>query len=164
MSQKSFPTQLGLNADVRAKLATILNQHLVDILDLRTQTKNAHWNVKGPNFYSLHLLFDTLAESLDDPIDAIAERITALGGVAHGTARDAAKASRVPEYPADTHDGLKLVAALVERWGTVANFVRTAIDETDTLGDKDAADLFTGISRDLDKHVWFLESHLQGDR
>ncbi|MCZ2343720.1 MAG: DNA starvation/stationary phase protection protein Dps [Bacteroidales bacterium] len=164
MSQKSFPTKIHLAAEVRASVTAILNQHLADILDLRSQTKNAHWNVKGPHFYSLHLLFDTLAESLDDPIDELAERITALGGVAHGSTRDVAKTSRVTEYPAGTHDGLKLVAALVERWGAVANTARAAIDETDSLGDKDTADLFTGISRDLDKHVWFLESHLQGDR
>lgn len=164
MSKKSFATRIDMAVEVRASVAALLNQHLADILDLRTQTKNAHWNVKGPHFYSLHLLFDTLAESLDEPVDAIAERITALGGVAHGSARDVVNASRVAAYPADTHDGLKLVAALVERWGAVANSVRAAIDETDSLGDKDAADLFTGISRDLDKHVWFLESHLQGDR
>lgn len=164
MAKKSFSTKIDLPADDRAKLTALLNQQLADTTDLRMQTKHAHWNVKGPGFYSLHLLFDSLAESLDDPIDDIAERITALGGVAYGTPREVAKATRVPEFPADAHDSMKVVGLLIERWATVASSTRAAIDEAEKYGDKDTADLFTGLSRDLDKHLWFLEAHLQGDR
>jgi starvation-inducible DNA-binding protein len=157
----TFPSRNDLSADSRAKAVALLNQHLADTFDLMSQTKFAHWNVKGPNFYQLHLLFDKLAETLEDRVDDIAERATALGGVATGTARQAAAASRVAEFPAGVHKGLDVVAALADRYAAVGKAVRAAIDQADDFGDKDTADLFTGISRDLDQALYFLESHLQ---
>src|SRR6476646_3120699 len=82
--ETKFPTRNDIPADNRTKLVSILNQHLADTVDLMSQTKFAHWNVKGPNFYQLHLLFDELAEKLEQHVDEIAERATALGGVAMG--------------------------------------------------------------------------------
>jgi starvation-inducible DNA-binding protein len=158
----TFSTRNDLAAETRAKAVSLLNQHLADAFDLMSQTKFAHWNVKGPNFYSLHLLFDKLAETLEDQVDEIAERTTALGGVATGTARQAASTSRVAEFPAGVHKGLDVVAALVDRYAAVGKAVRAAIDEADDLGDKDTADLFTQVSRELDQSVYFLESHLHG--
>ena len=157
-----FSTRIDLPADKREKLIDILNQHLADTFDLMSQTKFAHWNVKGPNFYQLHKLFDELAEGLEEHVDEIAERVTALGGVATGTARQAAASSRVPEFPAGVHKGLDVVAALADRYAAVGSAVRAAIDEADDLGDKDTADLFTSVSRDLDQSLYFLEAHLQG--
>jgi starvation-inducible DNA-binding protein len=154
-------TRNDLSADTRAKVGEILNQLLADTFDLRSQCKQAHWNVKGANFIALHKLFDELTDSLDEPIDTLAERITALGGVALGTARMAAKASRLPEFPTDGAQDLGFVELLAERFADLGKSMREAIDETDELGDKDAADICTGISRDLDKHLWFLEAHLQ---
>jgi starvation-inducible DNA-binding protein len=158
----TFPTRNDIDAGNRAKLVSLLNQHLADTFDLMSQTKFAHWNVKGPNFYHLHLLFDTLAEKVSEHVDDIAERVTALGGVATGTARQSAATSRVPEFPAGVFKDMAVVAALADRYAAVSNAMRDAIDDADELGDKDTADLFTEVSRDLDKSLYFLESHLQG--
>lgn len=162
MAARLFPTRIDFPADRRRELVALLNAHLADLTDLRTQTKYAHWNVKGPTFISLHELFDKLAEGLDDLIDDTAERATALGGVATGTARQVAAASRLPEFPADTHAGPSVVEALAVRYAAQAKAAREAIDAADNLGDADTADLFTAVSRDLDKSLWFLEAHLQG--
>jgi starvation-inducible DNA-binding protein len=159
---KTFSTRHDLPADARQKLVAILNQQLADTTDLRTQTKHAHWNVKGPNFIALHKLFDELAAQLSEYADEIAERATALGGVATGTARVVAATSRVPEFPPDAFDWKAVVTALADRYANLARTTREAIDQSDELGDQDTADLFTEVSRGLDKSLWFLEAHLQG--
>jgi starvation-inducible DNA-binding protein len=158
----AFPTRIDIDAENRTKLISILNQHLADTFDLMSQTKFAHWNVKGPNFIALHKLFDELAEKLEEHVDEIAERATALGGVAMGTARQAAAMSHTPEFPSGVHKGLDVVTALADRYAALGKSVRAAIDESDELGDKDTADLFTALSRELDQSLYFLESHLQG--
>ena len=154
-------TRNDLNAESREKIVTLLNQHLADTFDLYSQTKQAHWNVKGPHFIALHELFDKLAAQLADDVDTIAERATALGGTARGTARQSAAASRLPEYPPDATTGTQHVEALAVRYAALATTCRSAIDAASQLGDADTADLFTEISRELDKSLWFLESHLQ---
>lgn len=154
-------TSNDLPADQREQLVGLLNQQLADTFDLMSQTKEAHWNVKGPNFYQLHELFDELAANLNGHIDTIAERVTALGGLATGTARMAAAASRLPEYPIEVTRDLEVVGCMVERYANLAASTRGAIDAADELGDADTADLFTEVSRDLDKHLWFLEAHVQ---
>ena len=159
---KSFSTRHDLPADARQKLIALLNQQLADTTDLRTQTKHAHWNVKGSNFIALHKLFDELAALLNGFIDEIAERATALGGVATGTARVVAANSRVPEFPPDAFDWKAVVTALADRYANLAKTTREAIDQGDELGDQDTVDLFTDVSRGLDKSLWFLEAHLQG--
>ena len=158
----TFPTRIDIGAESRTKAVSLLNQHLADAFDLMSQTKFAHWNVKGPNFIALHKLFDELAETLEGHVDEIAERATALGGIATGTARQAAASSRVAEFPAGVHKGLDVVAALADRYAALGKTVRAAIDEADDFGDKDTADLFTAVSRDLDQALYFLEAHLQG--
>ncbi len=158
----TFPTRNDIAGDARAKLVSLLNQHLADTFDLMSQTKFAHWNVKGPTFIALHKLFDELAEKLEEHVDEIAERATALGGVALGTARQAAAMSRTSEFPSGTHKGQDVVAALADRFAALGKSVRAAIDRSDELGDKDTADLFTQVSRDLDQSLYFLEAHLQG--
>ncbi len=160
-ASRTFKTRIDLPADKRDKLIALLNQQLADTFDLYSQTKQAHWNVKGAQFYQLHELFDELAEELEEPVDDIAERVTALGGMALGTSRMAAAASRLPEYPLDGGDSMQFVEALATRYAALAATTRTAIDTADGLGDKDTADLFTQVSRLLDKSLWFLEAHLQ---
>ena len=152
-------TNNSLSTKTRSKVAAILNQSLADLSDLYSQTKQAHWNVRGRHFYSLHKLFDDLAGSVEAHLDDIAERVTALGGIAQGTIRQAAAASRLPEFPTAQKDDFAYVAALVERFASAANETRKAIDQTAQLGDADSADLFTGVSRDLDKALWMLEAH-----
>lgn len=158
---KLFTTKNDLATDVRKKAIDLLNQQLADASDLYSQTKQAHWNVKGMHFHQLHLLFDALGESLEEHIDTIAERATALGGVALGTARMAAAASRLPEYPLAAVEGREHLEALTARFANLAKSTRAAIDSASSFGDADTADLFTQASRDLDKHLWFLEAHLQ---
>ena len=162
MAKNLFRTKIDLPADGRAKLVDLLNQQLVNTVDLRSQTKHAHWNVKGPNFYQLHLLFDAHAGSLDEPIDEIAERLTALGGVAKSTAKDVVENTQLADYPHGTHDGMKLVEVLVDRWSTTSNGMRKAIGQADELGDEATADMLTGFVELMDKNLWFLEAHLQG--
>jgi starvation-inducible DNA-binding protein len=154
-------TRNDLNAESREKIVSLLNQHLADTFDLYSQTKQAHWNIKGPQFFALHELFDKLAALLVDDVDTIAERATALGGTAQGTARQSAAVSRLPEYPPDATTGAQHVEALAVRYAALAATCRSAIDAASELRDADTADLFTEISRGLDKSLWFLESHLQ---
>ena len=159
MAKNKNITRIDINPKLRESMTALLNQQLADTLDLYTQVKQAHWNVKGPRFIMLHELFDKLAEELEEPVDNLAERITALGGVARGTARDAAARSRLKEFGRDFHD-LTVVTELAERYAALASTTRAAIDTAGKEGDADTADLFTGISRGLDKALWFLESHL----
>lgn len=158
--QKMYPTRIDLSSDVREQVIEILNKTLAATLDLKTQTKQAHWNVKGMDFYQLHELFDEMATEIEEYTDMVAERVTALAGTALGTARIAASESILPEYPLDIVAGADHVTALAERYSAYAQHVREAIDKTDELGDADTADLYTEISRTIDKRLWFLEAHL----
>jgi starvation-inducible DNA-binding protein len=158
---KLHKSSIDLDAETRDQIVALLNQQLADTFDLYSQTKQAHWNVKGPQFFQLHELFDKLAAELLDHVDTIAERSTTLGGTALGTARMAAAKSRLPEYSAEITGGRKSTEALVTRYAELAATTRAAIDHADELGDVDTADLFTGVSRGLDKSLWFLEAHLQ---
>jgi starvation-inducible DNA-binding protein len=160
-ARKMYVTHIDLPAESRAELIDLLNQQLADIFDLYSQTKQAHWNVKGMQFFQLHELFDDLAESLLEYVDMIAERGVSLGGVALGTARLAAANSSLPELPLDLSESRVFVEAMVERYGQYATSVRRAIDLAEEAGDKDTADLFTEVSRAVDKHLWFLEAHIQ---
>ena len=159
-SGRFYPTRIDLSVDIRTQVVDLLNETLAATLDLKTQIKQAHWNVKGMDFYQLHELFDELATEIEEFADLVAERATALGGTAMGTARLAAQRSILPEYPNDIVDGDEHVTALAERFAKYAAHVRSAIDRTDELGDKDTADMYTEISRTIDKRLWFLESHL----
>jgi len=160
-TKTTFETRNDLSLDTRTKMIELLNQHLADLFDLYSQTKQAHWNVKGMNFIALHELFDELAEPLLEYGDMVAERVTALGGYATGTARMAADNSRLDEFPTDVFDGHDMVVALADRWGVYAAAAREAIDVADQAGDIDTSDLFTEISRGVDKSLWFIEAHIQ---
>jgi len=158
---RRFATQVDLPPEKRERLVEMLNQHLADTFDLMSQTKQAHWNVKGKDFYQLHLLFDEIAEEMAGFVDLIAERATSLGGYATGTVRMAADNSALPEYPVEVTEGMDHVRALVERFGLYANRIRAAIDASGGAGDQPTADLYTEISRAVDKRLWFLEAHIQ---
>jgi starvation-inducible DNA-binding protein len=158
---RSFTTSVDVPAERRAKVVRVLNQHLADSFDLQSQVKQAHWNVKGSDFWQLHKLFDELAERAAEWVDEFAERVTALGGYATGTVRMAAGASTLPEFPTNITDGMEYVRAVATRLSAFTNSAREAIDETDKLGDANTADLFTEISRCADKYLYFLEAHLQ---
>jgi len=156
-----FPTRNDLPAKTRTAIVEQLNHYLADLFDLYSQTKFAHWNVKGSTFYQLHKLFDELAEEVEGAVDEVAERITALGGVAHGTVRMSAKNSRLEEFPSGEHGCEAVVQIVADRFAATGKAVRAGIDEAAKTGDADSADLLTEISRMLDKSLYFLESHLQ---
>ena len=158
--QSLYSSRIDLSADIRSGVVGILSQTLAATLDLKTQVKQAHWNVKGLNFYQLHELFDEMASELEEYVDMVAERVTALGATAYGTARVAAALSILPEYPLDAVDGPAHITALAERYALYGKHVREAIAQTDDLGDSDTADMYTEISRTIDKRLWFLEAHL----
>ncbi len=145
----------------REKLVEMLNARLADAIDLKTQAKQAHWNVKGHHFIGLHELFDQVATAVEADVDLIAERVTALGGTAMGTARVVAQKSTLSEYPLEIVDGTAHVDALSTAMADFNKKVRGNIEDADKAGDANTADLLTGISRELDKLLWFVEAHVQ---
>jgi starvation-inducible DNA-binding protein len=159
-----YKTRNDLSANIREQSIALLQKRLADAVDLFTQIKQAHWNVKGPNFIALHELFDGVAQIVEDQGDLLAERITALGGRADGTARASAKQSVLAEFPFDITTGVAHVTAVADRLGVFGASVRSAIDSAAQFGDADTADIFTEISREMDKQLWFIEAHLQADK
>jgi len=159
-----YETENDLPKPARIELNQLMNQRLADAVDLQSQIKQAHWNVKGPNFIGLHKLFDEVYGAVESYVDLIAERIVQLGGVAEGTARVAASRTRLPEYPIDIADGTAHVGAVARALSTFGQTARAMIDEADEFDDKDTADIFTEISRGTDKWLWFVEAHSQATK
>ncbi len=145
--------------DKQDGLLTLLNQRLAEAVDLQMKMKQAHWNVKGANFMGLHQLFDSIAEAVAAYVDQIAERIVQLGGVAEGTVRVSAARSKLADYPLVISAGLAHVEAVGKALATFRHEVRNTVDEAEELDDVETADLFIGMSRSLDKWVWFVEAH-----
>ena len=155
------PTQNSLRKPLRRAMIDLLNQQLADVLDLGLQAKQAHWNVKGPHFVGLHELFDKVAEELEEFTDEIAERAVELGGAALGTIQIVVRQSRLPAYRLNLSSGKEHIDALS---GALAKFgasTRTAIDTASQAGDADTSDLFTQVSRGVDKLLWLVEAHAQ---
>ncbi|MEZ4634247.1 MAG: DNA starvation/stationary phase protection protein Dps [Caldilineaceae bacterium] len=142
------------------QMVTLCNQQLANTSDLYSQTKQAHWNVKGIHFEEFHVLFDKMALAIEPYADTIAERVTALGSTALGTTHGG-RASELAEFPADVFDGKEMIQLVVERWATYANSVRGAAEQSDEAGDLVTSDMFIEISTLADKMLWFAEAHLQ---
>lgn len=157
---RAYPSSVGVPENNRQALIALLNARLADSADLRSQVKWAHWNVKGLHFIQLHELFDSVAAHLEEQTDTIAERVTALGGVANGTIREAAAKSGLKEADLTASDGPSMLKFLVHNVGHHANAMRQAVQESNDLDDAITADLFTQLTRELDKDLWFLEAHL----
>lgn len=157
-------TRNSLPDNTRKAMIELLQGSLADGVDLQTQVKQAHWNVKGPDFIGLHELFDEVHSLVEIQVDSIAERLVTLGGVAEGTARAAAERSRLPEYPRQIADGRAHVEALADVLARFCTTCREAIESADEAGDPITADLYTAIARELDKQVWFIEAHVQAER
>jgi starvation-inducible DNA-binding protein len=162
MKTKLNPTKNGLREPIRSEMIELLNQQLADVLDLGLQAKQAHWNVKGPHFIGLHELFDKVAEELEEFTDDIAERAVELGGIAAGTIQVISEKSRLSAYPLNAASGQEHVAALSAALAQFGTTTRQAIDVAAKAGDADTADLFTEVSRGLDKLLWMVEAHAQG--
>ena len=154
-------TRIDIPAAAREQITAMLNQQLADMFDLYSQTKQAHWNVRGSDFYQLHKLFDELAEVLLEDIDLLAERVSALGGVAMGTVHMSAQSSRLPEFPGRMVHCMASVEVLAVRYASVAETTRAAVNIASERQDETTANMLQEISHHLDKSLWFLEAHLQ---
>lgn len=155
-------TKNDLPESIRVKAIALLNEHLAQSIDLMLRSKQAHWNVKGANFIAIHELFDKLNEALSEYVDLIAERAVALGGIAEGLIPLVQQKSKLGEYSLSIFEGkdhLEAIASGLATWGKLA---RHAINQSSEFGDLDTADVFTEVSRGLDKWLWFIEAHLQG--
>ena len=161
---RMYRTENDLSKSSRSEMISLMNHRLADAIDLQLQMKQAHWNVKGPNFIGLHELFDKISESIESYVDLIAERIVQLGGVAEGTIRVAAQHSRLEEYPLEISDGTFHVCAVASALSKFATHIRLTIDEAEELEDPGSADLFTEVSRGVDKWLWFVEAHNQAHK
>ena len=151
------------NTDSNAKKVSVeaLNARLADGIDLALAIKQAHWNLKGPQFIGVHEMLDGFRTEIDEFNDSVAERAVQLGATAFGSTQVVAERTKLPAYPTGIYAIADHIAALIDSYATYANAVRENIDETDEAGDPDTADLFTEISRAVDKHLWFLEAHVQ---
>lgn len=150
-----------LKSNTKNTAVTVLNKRLADAIDLALITKQAHWNLKGIQFIAVHEMLDTFRTALDEHVDIIAERVAQLDAVALGTVQNVAETSALPAYPTDIRKVEDHVKALAERYATLANQVREDIDTLDEAGDAGSADILTAFSRELDKSLWFLKSHLE---
>ena len=157
------PHQTRNDTDSNAKQVSVqaLNARLADGIDLALAVKQAHWNLKGPSFIGIHLMLDGFRAEIDDLNDKVAERAVQLGATAFGSTQAVAEQTKLPAYPTGIYAIADHVAALIDGYAAYANAVRKNIDETDEAGDPDTADLFTEISRAVDKQLWFLEAHVQ---
>ena len=156
-----YPTKNDLPENARVQVIQLLNQRLADCIDLQTQCKHAHWNVKGPSFIALHKLFDEINEEVEEYVDLLAERIVQLGGVADGTAKSVAARTSLLDYPLNLSSGQQHVAALSDALGAFGRTARIGIEEMNELEDAGSADILTEISRGIDKSLWFVEAHQQ---
>lgn len=157
---KLNPTRNSLPEKRREAVIGILLTQLANLIDLHLQTRDAHWNVRGAHFISLHKLFEELGDSVEDEIDPLAERITALGGRAVSGLKEVAGLTELEAFPAKQKGDLHFAKAMADRFAAAGSSARSAIDRAESLGDADSADLLTGISRMLDKSLWLLEAHL----
>ena len=158
---KMYETENDLPEKRRSEMNTLMNERLASAVDLQMQMKQAHWNVKGPSFIGLHELFDQVDEAVESYVDLIAERIVQLGGIAEGTVRVSAARSRLAEYPLAIADGVAHVEAVARALSTFAHEVNSMINEADEMDDMGSADLFTEVSRGIDKWLWLVEAHSQ---
>ncbi len=159
-----YETENDISQRRRTELNALMNQRLASAVDLQMQMKQAHWNVKGPSFIGLHELFDKVDEAVESYVDMIAERIVQLGGIAEGTVRVAASRTRLEEYPLEIAEGMAHVEAVARALSTFRPGSPHTINEADALDDADTADLFTEISRGIDKWLWFVEAHSQAPK
>ena len=160
MYHAQIETKNSLPQSIRVQSVRLLNRNLALAIDLERQAKQAHWNVKGPNFIALHELFDKVAETAEEFTDLLAERATALGGTAEGRVHAIAESSSLPRYPSQIVSEREHVDALSTALATFGKTAREAIDEAERFGDADTADVFTEISRETDKQLWLVEAHL----
>ena len=156
-------TKIDLPQESREKLIELLNARLADAIDVTMQAKQAHWNVRGPSFFSLHQVFDKVSEEFEEYVDLLAERVAQLGGTVEGAIRLAAKHSVIAEYPLEITGGRAHVDALSTALYSFGRLARQAIAGAEGFDDADTADILTEVSRGTDQLLWLVEAHLQAE-
>jgi len=156
-----YATAIDLSETKRVQIIELCNASLAEAVDLQLHCKHAHWNVKGPNFIALHQLFDQVNESVEDYIDLIAERAVQLGGIANSTAHVVTTWAHMPENDTQSASERDYVQSLSGALASFGKIAREAIGKSNEFDDAVAADIFTEISRGLDKWLWMVEAHLQ---
>ena len=159
-----YKTKNSMPESTRAQMVDLLNSCLATCLDAGMNSKQAHWNVKGPNFIALHELFDQIYQSFSGYSDLIAERLVQLGGIAEGTAQFASKKSCIKEYPVALSEGHSHIEYLSDTLSGAGAQIQKGINSCNEVRDADTADILTEISRGIDKHLWFVEAHLQANK
>lgn len=155
------PTRNDMSEDLRTSMVKLLNDRLADAIHLQLQSKQAHWNVRGPHFRGLHLLFDQVFAVVQPMVDEIAERAAALGGVVEGDLKTVASRSKLPAFPSSASAGQDCVDALSKAMAEFGKQIRAAIETAEKAGDAGTADLFTAAVREIDMQLWMVESHLE---
>ena len=154
-------TRVDLPENTRAAMGMILNERLADVLDLERQAKQAHWNVRGPRFQPLHVLFDAVATRAVEWADDLAERAVQLGCVAEGTIQSVVQRSELPACPLNADSADEWLHVIAEALAFVANAARADIKDADAADDDITADLLTRITSEADKQLWLVEAHLE---
>ena len=154
-------TRISIPEKNRVDLISMLNSTLAGVSDLYAQLKNAHWNIKGLQFISLHKLFDEQAEALEEQVDTVAERVTALGGTALGAVQDIIANTVLKAYPANLFEANLIITHLAHNFAILGEIARKNICDSEKHGDVATGDVYIGLARFLDKQLWFLEAHLQ---
>tara|TARA_R110002124_G_scaffold90982_1_gene231833 strand:- start:22 stop:504 length:483 start_codon:yes stop_codon:yes gene_type:complete len=151
----------GLNDNARQKMIGLLNERLADTMDLTLAVKQAHWNLKGTGFIGVHELLDVVADHLREGADLMAERAVILGGVAKGTVQTVTSETTLEPYPTDIVKIKDHIAELTDRFKLLGKCLREAVETAGEAGDEGTADLFTGVSRTVDKDAWFIGANAQ---
>ena len=159
--KRMYKNRVALPDDVKKKVVDVKKKKMAAAFDMYSQAKFAHWNVKGLNFYQLHLVFDATAKVIFKQIDPIAERITQLGGVANGTVRMAAANSPIEPYQVESITGPQHLTALANALGKYCSELRDASDKIDDLGDEPTSDFFKQLVVEAEEEMYFIESHLE---
>lgn len=163
MKTLPFQTRIALDTKARTAVVTCLNERVAEAIDLQLQAKHAHWNVRGTRFLTLHALFDAVHVVAEEAADTVAERIAQLGGMAQGTVAQVAKGSELPTFPPEATNETAFLEQIATALALFANNIRTGIDEALEVEDQVTANLLADLGMTLDKQLWMVNAHLQGE-
>lgn len=158
------PLNIGLSEEQRSGVIELLNHDLADAYLLLIKTKKYHWDVTGPQFRSLHQLWEEHYEALTQNIDAVAERVRALGGYPIGTAEGFIKYATIKEHIGDLPLATDMVARLVDDHEQIIRNLREHINQCDEqFKDQGTADFLTGLMEQHEEMAWMLRSFIEGE-
>lgn len=155
-------TQIGIKSENRQAVAEILCKLLADEFVLYTKTRNAHWNVEGPDFHSMHIFFEGQYQQLADLMDGVAERIRTIGHYAPGTLKEFLELTHLSEVTNQKYDSAGFITELLADHDTIIDFIRGSIDAVqEKYNDAGTSDYITGFIETHEKMAWMLRAHLK---